>query len=115
VAISFIAGYTPTQKTVISRTPNLYSSISESGKLRYVDLGAQTYYNITAVFEQMSEADKETLMDWLVTNETAEIDLTVGTETYRGYIDPRYPCQQGPTPNSSHLWDLRFQFAGIKQ
>lgn len=115
MALAFIAGYDFDRSTRIQRQSNIAASISDAGTLRFVDMNAQTYHTISAVIMALTEASKETLLDWLITNETTEIDLTIGTETYTGYIKPNAPVTSSITKNTAHLWDVRFTFLGVKQ
>ena len=77
MALAFLAGYVLSGQTKTARTANIRSNISESGTLRFVDLGAQTYWTIGVVIEVLTESEMDTLVDWMVTNEKTEIDLTV--------------------------------------
>lgn len=115
MATSFIAGYTISSKTKLSRESRIISSESDSGVLRFVDLGAQAYWMIDVVIEGEDETDKDTLTDWLETYETTEIALTVGSNTYNGYIDPNQPIETETMSDGPALWEIRFAFKGIKQ
>lgn len=115
MATTFIAGYELSSRTTVARKSTIRSSLSESGKRRFFNVGAQTMYTVGVVIEVMTEAEKEALVDWMVTNETAEIDLTVYGETYRGYINPEVPIDTRSSPQSPNLWTATFAFEGVKQ
>jgi len=113
MALAFISGYNASPKTSLSRRTKILSSESVSGVLRFVDLGAQNYWDIKPVYEALTETEKDTLTDWLETNESTEIALTIGTKTYNGYINPRSGISASPfTPM---LWNVSFGFVGVKQ
>lgn len=115
MATAFIAGYTLSNNTSVRRMSNVVSRMSDSGVLRFANLGAQSYYMIGATITQLTEAQKETLVDWLVTNEITEIALPVVGETYNGYIDPQAGVSAFISSGSNHLWDVSFGFYGVKQ
>lgn len=115
MATTFVAGYTASSRTTMRRSSNVSGNISESGFLRFIDLGAQNYWEIMPYFENLTEAERDTLEDWLVANETAEIDLTIDTTVYRGYINPGSNISVKPSNRTGHLWDLSFGFVGVKQ
>lgn len=115
MAIAFISGYTLSPDTKISRVKNRLDKVSASGILRSVDLGAQTLSSVSAVIKLLEEADKETLVDWLDANDEVDVDLTVGTTVYRGRIDTSVGVDESISSETSHLWDVKFGFLGIKQ
>ena len=113
MALAFLTGYTPSPKTSFNRSSKMRSSESEAGTLRFVDLGAQVYWEISVVFELLTETEKDTLIDWLETNETTEIALTVSAKTYNGYINPQQRISGSPV--SPIHWEVSFGFKGVKQ
>lgn len=115
MATAFLAGYTLSGKTALSRNSNIRSDESESGTLRFIDIGAQTYWLINAIFEVLNETEKDTLVDWLEANETTEIALVVGAKTYNGYIDPQSEIAASPLSDAPNLWEVSFLFKGVKQ
>lgn len=115
MATSFVAGYTISSKTKLSRESRIIASESDSGVLRFVDLGAQNYWMIDVVIEGMTETERDTLTDWLETYETSEIALTVGANTYNGYIAPGQSIDTATMSDGAALWEVSFGFKGIKQ
>jgi cellulase/cellobiase CelA1 len=112
--VAFVAGYTLSASTRVSRVSKLRSSESESGILRFVDLGAQNYWDIEVVIECITETESYTLVDWLVTNQKNSVSLVVSSKTYTGYIDPRVQIRNTPDSKNPNLWTVTFGFKGIK-
>lgn len=61
------------------------------GTLRYVDMGSINWSRITCVVEALSDDDRDTLMAFLSTNETSDIDVLINSVTYRGKLMPSMP------------------------
>jgi len=114
MALAFLAGYTPTEKVKMSRETGLQALQSDSGTMRYIDFGPDTYWTLDMQYGPMSEADRITLENWLVTNEKVEIDLPVLSETYTGRIVPSAGIGVTTTDGGA-LWYITFKFRGIKQ
>lgn len=113
MAISFISGYVPARGTTFKRVSNVDYSLSEAGNIKLIDLGTYSYWQIKAVFSGLTESEADTLTDWLETNNTAEIALTIGTNIYTGYIKPS-AIPQTSWGGSTNLWSVSFDFVGVK-
>jgi len=114
MATAFISGYTPTDKSKFRRSSGLTQVLSSSGTLRYIDLGPETRWNLDLHFGPMTEAERITLEDWLITNEKVEISIDVGTATYVGYIDANSGIALKPS-QGGFMWEVSFGFFGTKQ
>jgi len=114
MATAFIAGYTPNTRTRLVRDSNVRSSLSESGTLRFVDLASTTYWRVTASFGPLTESERNTLENWLATNETDEIILPVGSYNYTGYINPEAGIRVEPYDGSAVQWEVTFELMGTK-
>ena len=113
MATAFISGYNPSPESKVSRASNsIRSSLSESGKRRFVDLSSQKLWDISAIFVALTESEKNTLVDWIETNELTEIDLDIGDKTYRGYRNP--DVRLDASPDSPMTWTVVYSFEGIK-
>ena len=115
MALSFLSGYSLSSKSRVSRRSNIISAESEAGTMRFIDLSATTRWLIIATLEALSETEMNTLVDWLETNSTTEIDLPVGVENYYGYVVPSAPVNAKTHSRGGNLWMVSFQFNGIKQ
>lgn len=115
MATTWIAGYSLSSSTTVSRESLVNSDISDAGTMRLVDLGGTAWWTIGAVYDGLSEAEAETLTDWLVTYETTELAMVVGVSTYNGFINPRKAIKASPYPNAPELWSVKFEFVGDKQ
>lgn len=64
------------------------------GTLRYIDLGATAWFELQAETVPLTAAQRDSLMAWIATNETSEIDFNVGGgTTYRGRLVPGEPVE----------------------
>ena len=75
-------------QTSLQRVSQIRSSMAVDGTMRYIDMGATSYYRIDCVVEVLTHAERDTLIDWLEDNETLDIDvvLRTGGPTYRGQL-----------------------------
>ena len=72
--------------TTLERVSLVRPSRAVDGTMRYIDMGAATKYQIDAVVEGLTAVERDTLVDWLDTNETSDIDVTINSTTYRGQL-----------------------------
>lgn len=80
--------YTLSEGTTLERMPSVRSGQAVDGTLRYVDLGATPWYRINCMVEALDDTDRDGLMAFLLTNKTAEIDVTINSVVYRGRLLP---------------------------
>lgn len=79
---------TLSEKTSVSRLSPIRTSIAVDGTQRYIDMGATAWNRIACVVEALTDDERDTLMSFLETNETNEIDVVINSVTYRGRIIP---------------------------
>jgi len=115
MALAFITGYDFSTATRIKREGSMSPGRTEGGKYRFVRQLTTLYHSIDAVVPGLNVTRRETLMDWLETNEPTEIDLVISGETYRGYLDPARPGAYRNNSQSTTLYDVSFSFKGVKQ
>lgn len=116
MATAFISGYSLSSKTSATQESSVRMSLSDAGTMRFIDLGAVSNWVISAVFEVLTETEKDTLTDWLVANVGIDIDLPVGSNNYIGYIDPTQDIStETMGDNAPNLWVVKFSFRGVKQ
>lgn len=110
MAIDFPDGYDISEAgSRIQRVSGARSDEAVDGTIRFLDLGEKAFYHVTAVVAGMTESEMDTLLDWLEDNETEEIDVPIGTRTYRGKLKP------GSAPQANRIggvWRLAFSFKG---
>ena len=93
--------------TTFARVSQVESSMAVDGTMRYIDMGTDTFYQINCVVEALSATERDTLIDWLDTNETSDIDvvLRTGGPTYRGQLIYSEPVQWS---SQSNLFKVEF-------
>ena len=114
MALALPAGVYPSSRSTLSRVSNVRSDMSEAGTLRFLDMGAQSWWKVGAVFEQLDETTRDALLDLIETNETADYDIPMGTANYVSYIDPAASISVNPVSGASHLWDVSVGFVGVR-
>lgn len=73
-------------KTSLQRRPATRTAIAVDGTLRQTNFSTTLYSRIDAVVESLDADDRDTLMAFLATNVTSEIDVTINGTTYRGRL-----------------------------
>ena len=79
---------TLSSRTILARKSAVRPSRAVDGTLRYIDMGAEPWYQLDAVVEALTATERQTLIEWLDTNETADIDYDLVTTIYRGKLIP---------------------------
>lgn len=115
MAISFLAGYPVAIATKASHQFPEKQSISESGYVREIALGTVVLSHVSLVFTLLTEAEKNALVDWLYANRSQEINIPVSTGSYTGRIDKSRSIEEGMAGGSSFLWEVSFDFYGVRQ
>ena len=80
------AGYEPTQSTRFARERSIVTDFAEDGSVRFVDFNTTNFANFRLVFEGLSVAERETLITFLDTNATNDVDIDINSVTYRGKL-----------------------------
>jgi hypothetical protein len=115
MAISFISGYPIAVSTGIQHKFPEIQSISAAGEIREIVLGTIVLSKLQVKIEQLTEVEKNALVDWLMANRAVEIDLPVSNGHYIGKLDKSGTVRESITSRSSHLWDVEFEFYGVRQ
>lgn len=74
--------------TSVTRQSGVIASMAVDGTQRYLDLGTVTWYRINCGVDALSATQRDTLIAFLDTNETSEIDVGINGTTYRGRLIP---------------------------
>jgi hypothetical protein len=81
------------EKTVIEPVSAVRSSTATDGTLRYQDFSSIAWRRIGCAVEALSDNDRDTLLAFLETNKTSEIDVSINGLTFRGRIIPAEPVK----------------------
>jgi hypothetical protein len=112
MGISFIAGYDANEKSRATRRSNIRKTPMDDGTNQYTTVAETTLWAVDAKYVGLSFDEKNALLTWLETNETAEINLPVGSDLYIGYIDPETQIDSRTMSNAALLWQVSFGFDG---
>lgn len=83
--------YNLSAKTTLARQSAIRADRAVDGTMRYIDMGATTYSRLSCYVEALDADDRDTLVLFLDTNETSEIDVAINGVTYRGRLMPSVP------------------------
>ena len=86
-----VLAYTLSDQTTLELVSTVRSSQAVDGTLRYVDLGASTWYRMNCSVDALNDTDRDALIAFLVANKTDDIDVVISGTTYRGRLVPESP------------------------
>ena len=106
--------FLPQKNSSMRVEPYINYSISQSGVIRFADMGAVDHTYIRVVVGALTETDRDTYLSWISTNLKSEVtDLPYGSDTYTGYILPD-GVQVTNWRGAPHLFQVAYQFRGVK-
>ncbi len=76
------------ERTRVSRESNLRMNRSDNGEVRYVDFGATPTWRIDAVFEGLSDSERDSLVETIAGGAAGGIRVDLGTSNYTGFLVP---------------------------
>lgn len=114
MATDFIAGYTPDRRSSYDLMFNEQQNLNEAGYVREIRYSSRrTYFTGMFVYSHLTEAEKDTLQDWLIANGSDELRIPFSGGFVIGRIQKRRPVSVRLSQNTSYLYDLSFGFYGV--
>lgn len=83
-----LTGYKASNATNLSRVSAIVMDEADDNSVRLLDLGYTTQYSVSVVFEALTAAQKDTLVDLITANQTADIIVDLGTRNITGKLIP---------------------------
>ena len=83
-----LTGYKASTATKLNRISAIVMDEADDNSVRLLDLGYTTQYSVSVVFEALTAAQKDTLLDLITANQTADIIVGLGSRNITGKLIP---------------------------